>query len=53
MGKTEAYQCRALYYQKQGCQWRMLPNDFPPYPTVWSFYRRANQAGFGMKYYKH
>ncbi|WP_368732457.1 transposase [Lacticaseibacillus paracasei] len=30
---------------KTGCQWRMLPNDFPPYPTVWSFYRRANQAG--------
>ena len=34
-----------LYITKTGCQWRMLPNDFPPYPTVWSFYRRANQAG--------
>ncbi|MDK4683365.1 hypothetical protein QDY69_10635 [Kingella negevensis] len=21
------------------------PNDFPPYSTVWSFYRRANQSG--------
>ena len=34
-----------LYITKTGCQWRMLPNDFPPYATVWSFYRRANQAG--------
>jgi len=30
-----------LYVVKTGCQWRMLPNDFPPYATVWSFYRRA------------
>ncbi|WP_455262105.1 transposase [Neisseria sp.] len=34
-----------LYLTKTGCQWRMLPHDFPPYPTVWSFYRRANQSG--------
>ena len=34
-----------LYMTKIGCQWRMLPNDFPPYSTVWSFYRRANQSG--------
>ena len=26
-----------LYITKTGCQWRMLPHDFPPYPTVWSF----------------
>ena len=29
-----------LYLVKTGCQWRMLPNDFPPYKTVYSFYRR-------------
>ncbi|WP_164538273.1 transposase [Kingella kingae] len=34
-----------MYITKTGCQWRMLPNDFPPYSTVWSFYRRANQSG--------
>lgn len=34
-----------LYITKTGCQWRMLPNDFPPYPTVWSFYHRAILAG--------
>ena len=30
-----------LYLVQTGCQWRLLPNDFPPYSTVWSFYRRA------------
>ena len=33
------------YLEKAGCQWRMLPNDFPPYATVWSFFRRAKQSG--------
>ena len=28
-----------------GCQWRQLPHDFPPYATVWSFYRRACISG--------
>ncbi|HEL0718561.1 TPA: transposase [Streptococcus equi subsp. zooepidemicus] len=23
-----------LYITKTGCQWRMLPHDFPPYPTL-------------------
>ena len=30
---------------KTGCQWRLLPNDFPPHDTVWSFYRRAVRSG--------
>jgi len=34
-----------LYLVKTGCQWRMLPKDFPPHDTVWSFYRRAVQSG--------
>ena len=34
-----------LYLNKTGCQWRLLPNDFPPYPTIWSFYRRAVKSG--------
>ncbi len=34
-----------LYINKTGCQWRLLPNDFPPYTTVWSFYRRAVKSG--------
>lgn len=34
-----------LYILKTGCQWRMLPHDYPPYTTVWSFYRRARDNG--------
>jgi transposase len=34
-----------LYLVKTGCQWRNLPNDFPPYSTVHSFYRRARLSG--------
>ena len=34
-----------LYITKTGCKWRMLPHDFPPYPTVWSFFRRARESG--------
>ena len=34
-----------LYLNKTGCQWRMLPNDFPPHQTVHSFYRRARISG--------
>jgi transposase len=34
-----------LYVVKTGCQWRQLPHDFPPYTTVWNFYRRARNKG--------
>ena len=34
-----------VYLNKTGCQWRLLPNDFPPHDTVWSFYRRAVKSG--------
>jgi transposase len=34
-----------LYFVKSGCQWRLLPHDFPPYSTVHSFYRRARLSG--------
>jgi len=34
-----------LYLVKTGCQWRLLPNDFPPHDAVWSFYRRAAKSG--------
>lgn len=38
-----------LYRIKTGCQWRLLPKDFPPHDTVWSFYRRAVQSGIWEK----
>ena len=34
-----------FYIVKSGCQWRMLPANFPPYSTVHSFYRRCRLKG--------
>jgi putative transposase len=34
-----------FYVEKTGCQWRFLPRDYPPYSTVWSFFRRARDSG--------
>ena len=34
-----------LYLNKTGCQWSLLPKDFPPYTTVSSFYHRAKANG--------
>jgi putative transposase len=34
-----------LYLVKTGCQWRMLPKEFPPYKTVYSFFRRMRISG--------
>ncbi len=34
-----------LYLVKTGCQWRQLPNDFPPYQTVYSFFSRGTRSG--------
>jgi transposase len=38
-----------FYYIKSGCQWRMLPKDFPPYSTVHTFYRRCRIKGIWEK----
>jgi transposase len=27
------------YVDRTGCQWRALPHDFPPWPTVWTYFR--------------
>ena len=29
-----------MYLVKTGCQWRMLPKDFPPYNTVFYYFDR-------------
>lgn len=29
-----------LYQAKNGCTWRALPHDFPPWPAVWQQFRR-------------
>ena len=45
-GKSRKYDKRELvnavfYIVKTGCQWRFLPKDYPPWKTVYSFYKRA------------
>ena len=34
-----------LYLNRTGCQWRLLPKDFPPWSTVHTWYRRWRKDG--------
>lgn len=34
-----------LYLLRTGCQWRMLPQEFPPRSTVYDYFRRFWQLG--------
>lgn len=38
--KVELYEvfCAVLYLLRSGCQWRMLPEDFPRWRTVHSYF---------------
>lgn len=34
-----------LYVLKTGCTWQLLPHDFPPYSTVFWYFRRWRKDG--------
>ena len=34
-----------FYLVRSGCSWRMLPEEFPPWPTVHDYYRRWRKDG--------
>jgi transposase len=34
-----------MYFTRSGCQWRMLPREFGPWPTVHHYYRLWRQDG--------
>lgn len=34
-----------FYVLRSGCQWRMLPHDFPPWETVYDYFRRWRDSG--------
>src|SRR5687768_1074376 len=34
-----------LYLLRTGCQWRLLPHDFPPHQTVYYYYRVWRKQG--------
>ena len=31
--------CAVLYLLKSGCQWRMIPSDFPDWQSVYAYFR--------------
>ena len=35
--------CAILYLLKSGCQWRMLPDGFPKWSTVYSYFARWSE----------
>ncbi|MGD2183695.1 IS5 family transposase [Lusitaniella coriacea] len=34
-----------FYVQRSGCQWEMLPHDFPPHPTVYGYFQKWQRKG--------
>ena len=53
-GKSRKHDQRNLinavfYMIKTGCQWRFLPREYPPWKTVYSFYKRAKDKGIWEK----
>ena len=34
-----------LYILRAGCAWRLLPHDFPPWQTVYYYFRRWEREG--------
>jgi transposase len=34
-----------LYIDRSGCSWRQLPVDFPPWQTVYGWFRRSKERG--------
>ena len=34
-----------FYVQRSGCQWEMLPHDFPPHSTVYAYFRKWERHG--------
>jgi putative transposase len=49
-GRPRKYHSRELvnaimYVVRTGIQWRAMPHDFPPWESVYGYYRRWSQAG--------
>jgi transposase len=50
LGRPRATELRAvldaiLYIARTGCQWRMLPKDFPPFTTVQGYFYDWRDSG--------
>jgi transposase len=42
-----------LYILRTGSSWRMLPHDFPPWESVYGYFRRWCQAGIWQQVHDH
>ncbi|WP_293108796.1 IS5 family transposase [Moorena sp. SIO3I6] len=38
-----------FYVQRTGCQWEMLPHDFPHHGTVYKYFQKWERLGYGPK----
>jgi putative transposase len=38
-----------FYLLRTGCQWRLLPREFPPWPTVYYYFRRWEQESVWLR----
>ena len=50
LGRPRTHDLREIlnaifYLLKSGCQWRMLPHEFPRWPTVYHYFRRWRMDG--------
>jgi putative transposase len=50
MGRPRTHDIRKIinairYVMKSGCQWRLLPKEFPPWQTVYDYYLRWRNNG--------
>ena len=50
LGRPRTHSLREIlnavfYLLKSGCQWRLLPHDFPRWPTVYHYFRRWRMDG--------
>ena len=55
-GRPRKYPMRAIinairYLLRSGCSWRMLPHDFPPYQSVYYYFRLWREDGSWEKIY--
>ncbi len=51
-GRPRTYPLREIvdavfYVVKSGCAWRLLPHDFPPWKTVYHYFRMAHRRHLG------
>ncbi len=42
-----------LYVLISGCSWRLLPNDYPPYSTVYYYFRKWRDDGTWKRIHDH